>query len=33
LCQTVFGSMSFEQAERSIRLFAGEVMPAFAGKH
>jgi len=33
LCQMVFGSMSFEQAERSIRLFAGEVMPAFAGKH
>jgi alkanesulfonate monooxygenase SsuD/methylene tetrahydromethanopterin reductase-like flavin-dependent oxidoreductase (luciferase family) len=32
LCQMVFGSMSFEQAERSIRLFAGEVMPAFPGK-
>jgi len=29
LCQMVFGSMSFEQAEQSIRLFASEVMPAF----
>lgn len=32
LCQAVFGSMSFGQAERSIRLFAREVMPAFGGK-
>lgn len=30
LCQMVFGTMSFEQAEGSIRLFASEVMPAFA---
>jgi alkanesulfonate monooxygenase SsuD/methylene tetrahydromethanopterin reductase-like flavin-dependent oxidoreductase (luciferase family) len=30
LCQMVFGSISFEQAERSIRLFAAEVMPGFA---
>jgi alkanesulfonate monooxygenase SsuD/methylene tetrahydromethanopterin reductase-like flavin-dependent oxidoreductase (luciferase family) len=29
ICQMVFGGMSFEQADRSIRLFAGEVMPAF----
>jgi alkanesulfonate monooxygenase SsuD/methylene tetrahydromethanopterin reductase-like flavin-dependent oxidoreductase (luciferase family) len=29
LCQMVFGTMRFEQAEQSIRLFAGEVMPAF----
>jgi alkanesulfonate monooxygenase SsuD/methylene tetrahydromethanopterin reductase-like flavin-dependent oxidoreductase (luciferase family) len=29
LCQMVFGSMSAAEAERSIRLFAGEVMPAF----
>ena len=30
LCQMVFGSMSFHEAEHSIRLFAREVMPAFA---
>jgi alkanesulfonate monooxygenase SsuD/methylene tetrahydromethanopterin reductase-like flavin-dependent oxidoreductase (luciferase family) len=29
LCQMVFGSMRAAQAERSIRLFAQEVMPAF----
>ena len=29
LCQMVFGSMGAAEAERSIRLFAGEVMPAF----
>jgi alkanesulfonate monooxygenase SsuD/methylene tetrahydromethanopterin reductase-like flavin-dependent oxidoreductase (luciferase family) len=29
LGQMVFGTMSFEQADRSIRLFASEVMPAF----
>jgi alkanesulfonate monooxygenase SsuD/methylene tetrahydromethanopterin reductase-like flavin-dependent oxidoreductase (luciferase family) len=29
LGQMVFGTMSFEQADRSIRLFAREVMPAF----
>jgi alkanesulfonate monooxygenase SsuD/methylene tetrahydromethanopterin reductase-like flavin-dependent oxidoreductase (luciferase family) len=29
LGQMVFGTMAFEQAERSIRLFANEVMPAF----
>jgi alkanesulfonate monooxygenase SsuD/methylene tetrahydromethanopterin reductase-like flavin-dependent oxidoreductase (luciferase family) len=29
LCQMVFGSMSFEQADRSIGLFAKEVMPEF----
>ncbi len=29
LCQMVFGAMSFEQAESSIRLFASEVMPGF----
>ena len=29
LGQMVFGSISFEQAERSIRLFASDVMPAF----
>ena len=32
LCQAVFGSMPFAQAEQSIRLFAREVMPAFSGK-
>ena len=32
LCQMVFGSMGFDEAQRSIRLFAREVMPAFAGK-
>jgi alkanesulfonate monooxygenase SsuD/methylene tetrahydromethanopterin reductase-like flavin-dependent oxidoreductase (luciferase family) len=30
LCQMVFGNMSFEEAERSLSLFAREVMPAFA---
>jgi hypothetical protein len=29
LGQMVFGSMSFEQAECSIRLFASDVMPHF----
>jgi alkanesulfonate monooxygenase SsuD/methylene tetrahydromethanopterin reductase-like flavin-dependent oxidoreductase (luciferase family) len=29
LCQMVFGSMTFEQAELSIRLFAREVRPGF----
>jgi alkanesulfonate monooxygenase SsuD/methylene tetrahydromethanopterin reductase-like flavin-dependent oxidoreductase (luciferase family) len=29
LGQMVFGTMSFEQADHSIRLFASEVMPAF----
>jgi alkanesulfonate monooxygenase SsuD/methylene tetrahydromethanopterin reductase-like flavin-dependent oxidoreductase (luciferase family) len=30
LCQMVFGSMRLDNAERSIRLFAREIMPAFA---
>jgi alkanesulfonate monooxygenase SsuD/methylene tetrahydromethanopterin reductase-like flavin-dependent oxidoreductase (luciferase family) len=30
LCQMVFGSISFADATHSIRLFAREVMPAFA---
>jgi alkanesulfonate monooxygenase SsuD/methylene tetrahydromethanopterin reductase-like flavin-dependent oxidoreductase (luciferase family) len=29
LCQIVFGSMGFAEAQHSIRLFAREVMPAF----
>jgi alkanesulfonate monooxygenase SsuD/methylene tetrahydromethanopterin reductase-like flavin-dependent oxidoreductase (luciferase family) len=29
LCQMVFGSMGFEQAQQSIGLLASEVMPAF----
>jgi len=29
ICQMVFGGMGAEQADRSIRLFAREVMPAF----
>jgi alkanesulfonate monooxygenase SsuD/methylene tetrahydromethanopterin reductase-like flavin-dependent oxidoreductase (luciferase family) len=33
LCQMIFGSMSFDEAQRSIRLFAGEVMPAFTAKN
>ena len=32
LCQMAFGSMSFDEAQHSIRLFAREVMPAFAGQ-
>ena len=30
LCQMIFGDMTFADAARSIRLFAREVMPAFA---
>ena len=30
LCQMVFGDISVGDAERSIRLFGGEVIPAFA---
>ncbi len=32
LCQMVFGSMRFDEAQHAIRLFAREVMPAFAEK-
>ena len=30
LCQMMFGDMNFADASHSIRLFAREVMPAFA---
>ncbi len=32
LGQMMFGTLSFEQASSSIKLFAREVMPAFAGR-
>jgi hypothetical protein len=32
LAQMMFGNLGFEQASTSIRLFAQEVMPAFAAR-